>query len=88
MKTINIIVSGRVQGVGFRYYTMNKAKELGVSGWVRNLHNGDVEILASSPPDEMDKFIEFVNSGPSFAHVVNLDFRETQDSVSDGFEIK
>jgi len=87
VKTINVIVSGRVQGVGFRYFTLNKARELGVSGWVRNLHTGEVEILASSPPDKMEKFIETINSGPSFAQVTNLNYRDTHEHQSGDFEI-
>lgn len=51
MKTIKAIVSGKVQGVSYRMYTRSIARQLGVRGYVRNLNNGDVEIVAADTRD-------------------------------------
>ena len=48
LASVNLVVSGRVQGVGFRYFTSNHAKALGLSGWVRNMASGSVEIEVGS----------------------------------------
>ena len=75
---VHIIASGRVQGVGFRYFVRHKALSMGIKGFVRNLENGDVEILAEGNNDDLDLFIEEIRNGPSVAHVDNLqkDWRE------------
>lgn len=54
---VNIIVKGFVQGVSFRAYTMRKAKSLGLTGYVKNLSNGDVEIAAEGYQDQLYKLI-------------------------------
>lgn len=58
IKTIKTIVSGRVQGVGFRMYTQQKAQQLGVRGYVRNLANRDVEIVAAEESERVDAFLQ------------------------------
>ncbi|EHI74523.1 acylphosphatase [Streptococcus criceti] len=76
MKKIKMIVSGRVQGVGFRYSTFNLAKEIGdIYGQVRNKDDGTVEILAqSADPAKMAKFIQEIRKGPSpWAKVTYVD---------------
>ncbi|HOJ96425.1 MAG TPA: acylphosphatase [Methanospirillum sp.] len=57
-----MIVSGTVQGVGFRYYVQDIAKEMGITGWVRNLPDGTVEIDAEGKPDILDVFIRKISS--------------------------
>jgi acylphosphatase len=52
--------SGRVQGVGFRYMVQALAPAYPVAGWVRNLANGDVELVAEGPPEEVDAFLKAV----------------------------
>jgi acylphosphatase len=68
----HLIVSGRVQGVGFRYFVREKANSLGIKGWVRNKGNGDVEILAEGEKETLAIFIEAVRNGPTFANVEEL----------------
>lgn len=58
MKTFEIIVSGRVQGVGYRNYTNLLANKFNVNGTVRNLSNGDVKIIAQTDDDSLSKFVE------------------------------
>ena len=65
----HVHVSGRVQGVGFRYFTLLEAETLGLSGWVRNLVDGRVEFVAQGPRDAVDALIATVKVGPDLAHV-------------------
>jgi acylphosphatase len=62
MKRVSMIVSGTVQGVGFRYYVQDVAEEMGIAGWVRNLPDGTVEIDAEGNPDILDAFIRKISS--------------------------
>ena len=71
-KQFLIIVKGRVQGVGYRWFARQAAQELGIRGYVKNLHNGDVEVAAEGDNAAVDKFIEYLKQGPSFAHVVDI----------------
>jgi acylphosphatase len=50
---LHFLIRGRVQGVGFRWFVHREASELGLRGWVRNTDTGDVEVLASGPPDDL-----------------------------------
>ena len=72
MKIIKAIVSGKVQGVGFRMYTQQKAQQLGVRGYVRNCQNGDVEIIATGEVEAVDALIQWAESGSPSAVVNNL----------------
>lgn len=67
------IVKGYVQGVGFRYYVLDAAVPLGVSGWVRNLWNGDVEVTAEGEREALDKLLAVLRRGPRAAHVSGVD---------------
>ena len=64
MKSIEIRIGGRVQGVGFRYFALHKAKELQVAGWVKNTSDGKVEIEASGEPERIDVFVDWMKIGP------------------------
>ena len=63
------LVSGRVQGVGFRWFVLHAAREIGLSGTVRNLADGRVEVLASGAAGALDKFEEQLTRGPASARV-------------------
>ncbi len=69
----NVYISGRVQGVGFRASTRRKAKQVGVKGWVRNLYDGRVEAVFAGEKEKVQKLINYVNKGPSFARVENVE---------------
>jgi len=76
MKTrIHVFVSGVVQGVFFRTTTRRVAKILGIKGWVKNLPDGRVEVVAEGENENIDKLIEFLKQGPSTARVDNLDVK-------------
>ena len=64
-----MIVSGRVQGVGFRYATMGRARSRGVSGHVRNLPDGTVEAVFEGAPDAVDSLVAWCGRGPTGARV-------------------
>jgi len=61
---IHAIFSGEVQGVGFRYHARNIAEELGVSGWVRNLDDGRVELVAEGKSESLDELIKLLKDMP------------------------
>lgn len=78
MIQLQIIVSGEVQGVGYRYYTQMKAIQFGITGWVRNLQEGGVEILASGPKADLESFVDEVRRGNPFSTVNHIEVHETE----------
>ncbi len=85
----HLFVSGLVQGVFFRDSTRLKAEELRVTGWVRNLSDGRVEIVAGGEKEKVEELVEWVKKGSSSARVDNLDV-EWQEYVEEftSFEIR
>lgn len=90
MKRVNIELFGKVQGVGFRFYTSRKADELNISGWITNRIDGSVEIDAQGEDENIDKFIEWTKSGPSHARVdeINIKEKEIEDFKKHRFNIR
>ncbi len=88
-RTVKIQVSGRVQGVYFRRFTQNKAKDLGVKGIVKNLEDGRVEIIAQAEADILEPFIQWCHKGPITARVDKVELVEMQahENVFDTFEV-
>lgn len=70
---LHAIVHGRVQGVSFRYYTVQRARQLNLTGWVRNLPEGTVETVAEGDPAPLKQFLDFLHDGPTAAHVTQVD---------------
>jgi len=68
-----LIVRGRVQGVGFRWFVREHARTLRLSGWVKNLPDGMVELEVEGPPDKVAELLEHVAEGPDGAVVAGLD---------------
>lgn len=66
------VVEGRVQGVGFRYFVLKNAQELGLKGWVRNTVRGQVEVVAEGPRPVLDVFLKLLEQGPLSAQVTNV----------------
>lgn len=73
LKAVKVIVSGMVQGVGFRYFTYRRALQNGLNGFVRNVYDGTVEIQAEGHPENLDNFIIDIRKGPSLARVDNVE---------------
>lgn len=68
-ETRHFWISGRVQGVFFRASTQQKAQQLSLTGWVRNLSDGRVEVMASGAPERLDRLQEWLGKGPELAQV-------------------
>jgi acylphosphatase len=75
-KRLSTTVSGHVQGVGYRYFVLEAAEALGVSGWVRNQFDGTVEVEAQADPETLDEFRARLRQGPPHAYVAELEERE------------
>ena len=73
MKRVHIIVTGTVQGVGFRYSTKAEAEQLGVTGWVRNVGSDRVEIEAQGEADAVEQLVTWARRGPTYAEVAEVD---------------
>lgn len=84
----HIIVSGVVQGVGYRFFVQRYARHLGICGWVRNLMSGEVEILAEGSRSKIEIFIKTLRTGNPYATVRNIqvDWKEFQGKFT-GFDI-
>lgn len=80
-------VTGRVQGVGFRYFVEKQASRLGVSGWVRNLDDGRVEIYAVGTPDRLSDLAAALHAGPPMSDVRNVEQMEDQVEKVSGFRV-
>jgi len=67
-------IEGRVQGVGFRYYTQMQAQRLGVCGWVRNCSDGTVEAVICGEAEQVAAMKQWLKHGPDYAQVTNIEF--------------
>lgn len=72
---LHLLVKGRVQGVGFRYFSYMAGVDHQLNGWVRNRINGDVEILAEGSRDKLDSFLKVIRQGPEMAQVIDVDIQ-------------
>ena len=80
MRRLHLRISGRVQGVGFRWFTREEARRLGLSGWVTNLPNGDVEVSAGGEASSLVRLKRALEVGPTGAGVVSvLELDDTSD---------
>ena len=81
---VHVIVEGRVQGVGFRYFVLDKANQLHLTGWVRNRFNGEVEVTAEGRRQDLDQLLNHLRTGPRSAFVSNLivNWREPTNEYS------
>jgi len=87
MKTIRLIIKGKVQGVFFRATAKDIADELGIKGSVRNLPDRNVEITATATEDILQKFIDWCNQGPPKARVDEVIVKELSTQEFNGFRI-
>ena len=88
MNQYHIIVSGVVQGVGFRYFTLLTAKNYDIHGWVQNLANGDVEIVAQGTEEALGHFLSKIRIGPKFSHITNVTVNSQSGTEYKKFTIK
>ncbi|MBF0274980.1 MAG: acylphosphatase [Nitrospinae bacterium] len=80
VKTAHLVVEGRVQGVCYRMYTEQKAKELGLKGSVKNLFNGFVEIFAQGDEEKVNDLIEWCWDGSPASHVTDIKIQWLQEN--------
>ena len=73
LSRVHVFVSGRVQGVAYRYFVERRAAEIPVTGWVRNLRDGRVEIMAEGEKAYLEGFLGVLRQGPRMANVDDLD---------------
>jgi len=87
MKSIHIFVKGEVQNVGYRYFALNKAIELGINGIVLNMPDGSVKIEAEGDEQKLNKYIEWCRIGPPRALVENIEIVNTEVKNYNSFAI-
>jgi len=89
IKRFHLIISGRVQGVSYRMSAWEKARQLGLSGWVRNLNDGRVEMIIEGDASLLEQMTDWAGQGPRFASVTNVDVSEEKVSGDlEDFEIR
>lgn len=82
------VVSGRVQGVGFRYFVRQQAQALNLAGWVRNLPDGRVEAFIEGPRTTLDSIEQRLREGPAVSNVKGVDTSDASPSLATEFEIR
>jgi DNA ligase D-like protein (predicted 3'-phosphoesterase) len=87
-RAVRIVVSGRVQGVGFRDATRSMARELGVQGWVRNADDATVAVHAEGPPAAVDKLVAFLREGPPGAAVAGVTVADVRVEGHEQFAVR
>ncbi|WP_353948033.1 acylphosphatase [Sporolactobacillus sp. Y61] len=88
-KHVHVIVEGKVQAVGFRYFTWQTARELKITGWVRNRDDGSVEIEAEGKTDAVNTFVNQIKKGSPFSKVRHVDVQVYKHSGNfSTFEIR
>jgi acylphosphatase len=83
-----VLVRGRVQGVGFRYFLARAAEQRGLAGWVRNDPDGTVEAVFEGPPDAVEALVRLCAEGPRGAAVQAVDVSAEEPAGLRGFEIR
>jgi acylphosphatase len=73
---LHLLIKGRVQGVGYRYYAQHSAAALGITGYVRNQPDGAVEIVAEGDEEALNELVNVLRKGPSFAFVEDVEVRK------------
>jgi len=87
MKTLSVTISGKVQGVGFRYYTQITAEKFMLTGWVKNNEDGTVSIMVSGDAKVLEYFLDEVGSGNQYAYVSQVKKEELPYKSYENFEI-
>ena len=88
MITKHIIVNGKVQNVGYRHFTVTRAHQVGVKGWVKNLPDRTVEMVIQGEPKNIELMLKFVSEGPSFSRVMDVTVETIEAELFDDFLVK
>ena len=87
MRRVQVIISGQVQGVGFRYHTSKVADRLGLTGWVRNRSDGAVEAEAEGDEESVEELLTWLANGPVGARVQNTQVTEMDPTGGSNFDL-
>jgi acylphosphatase len=87
-RTVHVLIAGRVQGVGFRYWLCDEAMALGLAGWVRNRDDGRVEAVIAGAPATVDALLARCRRGPAAARVDDVAIEESGAAAPQPFEIR
>ena len=88
MKRYTLVVSGKVQGVSYREFARREAEKLNLTGYVKNLDNDSVELVAEGNETDLKKFVTICRKGPLMAFVKNIELKESEaTSEFEGFDI-
>lgn len=88
LKTVALTIKGRVQGVGFRYFVMRTALQLGVNGYVMNCADGNVYVEAEADDSVIVRFIDICSTGPSRSDVKDVVIKELEPKKYNDFNIR
>jgi acylphosphatase len=87
-KAVTVKVTGRVQGVSFRWYAVQEAERLGVTGWVRNEPDGSVAVHVEGDDGPVDAMVDWCRRGPSYAAVRGVAVTDAQPTGASAFDIR
>ncbi len=88
MKTYRFIVHGRVQGVWYRKTIQEKALKEGITGYVKNLQDGSVEVVANLKKEDIEKFLKILKKGSPLSRVDNIEMGEIMPTYFETFEVR
>ena len=88
MPAARYVVRGRVQGVGYRYFVLRHAEELGLAGFARNQPDGSVEVIAEGDLEALGKLEGLLGEGPAFAHVTGVEREAVVERGASGFHVR
>ncbi|WP_066515944.1 acylphosphatase [Sphingobium cloacae] len=84
--TRHLVIRGRVQGVFYRNWMVTTARQLGLTGWVRNCMNATVEAVVEGPPEAVDRIIQLAHDGPPAAKVAEIVVQDARPGSFSGFD--
>lgn len=88
MIAVHVRVSGKVQGVNYRAFTRDKAKDLGIKGWVRNIPGGGVEAVLEGERKKVGELLRLMKGGPVGSMVLGMEFSELESKDYEDFQIE
>jgi len=88
VKTVNLLIKGKVQGVFYRASARDMARKMGLTGWVQNTGSGDVEIMVTGEEEVLNQFIKWCRHGPPNASVENVTVTDSLYYDFEKFEIR
>jgi acylphosphatase len=87
MATVHLVIKGKVQGVFYRAWAKETAEELGLTGWVKNTEEGNVEALVSGGAEQVQQFADACRQGPERARVTGVEQKDAPDETFDSFRV-